>query len=682
MPSKAAGSKARKERSGATEPSSQSYGMISPGHSMCAGCGVAIAVNLVSRAAPKNIVVSNATSCLEVTTSMYPRTAWNVPWAHCAFETASSVASGMEAAIKHMDKDWKVMAIAGDGGTFDIGFQALSGMMERGHKVTQVCVDNECYANCLSLSTTVMTSEGLKRITEIKKGDNLYVFDMKKREPALKKCTGVFDNGVKDVYDFGTLHHMIRATKNHPFLTLKRTGRRKENELTWKTLGELRIGDFIVVMKHLDMNRSHDFSAFKKSKKGDYKVNKINYVELPKKSSPELMEYLGLFVGDGWVRVNRAETGFSIPEGTSERSRLMDLHSRIFKSGISRIEKNDLLINSINIAKFIDHLGFGKGAKNKTIPDWVFALPRSEKEAFVKGLVASDGYYAEDNSIRFISSSKRLLKRLRLLLQTMGYRVGKIHWRKTKKGTFVVYRKLLKDTASGYICFSKRKEWNIEKYPSQYKHQNFLIGNEHFEMEKVNYKKHIGKEPTLDLRVEGEHNFIADGIVVHNTGVQRSGATPYGAWTTTSPVGKESIGKQQFKKPIAEIIAAHKIPYVASASIAYPTDLIGKARKAFENQPSFLHIHSPCPTGWKFGTADTVKISRLAVETGMWVLYEIEDGHMKITRRITKKKPVGEYLKIQGRFKHLQEADVKVIQKHVDSENERLEKIEKSGIRL
>jgi pyruvate ferredoxin oxidoreductase beta subunit len=166
-----------------------------------------------------------------------------------------------------------------------------------------------------------------------------------------------------------------------------------------------------------------------------------------------------------------------------------------------------------------------------------------------------------------------------------------------------------------------------------------------------------------------------------NTGVQRSGATPYGAWTTTSPVGKRSIGKQQFKKPIAEIIAAHKVPYVASASIAYPTDLIAKAKKAFENQPSFLHIHSPCPTGWKHGTADTVKISRLAVETGMWVLYEIENGQMRITHRVTKKKPVDEYLKIQGRFKHLQPEDIKVIQSHVEAENERLEKIEKSGIR-
>ena len=238
---------------------------------MCAGCGIGVALNLISRGTPENVIVSCATSCLEVTTTMYPRTAWNVPFIHNAFETASSVASGIEAAIKKMKKSWHVLAIAGDGGTFDIGFQALSGMFERGHKVTQICLDNECYAN---------------------------------------------------------------------------------------------------------------------------------------------------------------------------------------------------------------------------------------------------------------------------------------------------------------------------------------------------------------------------------TGVQRSGATPYGAATTTSPPGKLSIGKEEFKKPIAEIAAAHKIPYVATASIAYPHDLINKVKKAFEKKPSFLHIHSPCPTGWRFDSSKTITVARLAVETGLWVLYEIEDGKLKITKRIQERKKI------------------------------------------
>jgi pyruvate ferredoxin oxidoreductase beta subunit len=287
--------------------------LLESGHTMCAGCGVAVAVNMVTRNCPEETIVCCATSCLEVTTSAYPQTAWNSPWIHTAFETVSAMASGVEAGIKRLKKEWKVLAIAGDGGTFDIGLQGLSGMLERGHKVTQVCVDNNCYAN---------------------------------------------------------------------------------------------------------------------------------------------------------------------------------------------------------------------------------------------------------------------------------------------------------------------------------------------------------------------------------TGVQRSSATPYGAWTTFSPNGKASFGKAEWKKPICEIIAAHKIPYVASATIGYPQDLYQKVRKALENQPSFLHVLSPCPTGWKFDSSLSVKLSRLAVETRMWVLYEIEKGRLSINRKVDSPRPVEEYMGLQGRFKHLDAPQIKDIQEHTNSEYDRLVEIEKSGIRL
>ncbi len=281
--------------------------LLESGHALCAGCGIGIAMNLIGKASPEKVIVTTATSCLEVTTSVYPLTAWKVPWIHTAFECVSAVASGIEAAVNKLGKDWKVLAIAGDGGTFDIGLQALSGMLERGHKVTQVCVNNEAYMN---------------------------------------------------------------------------------------------------------------------------------------------------------------------------------------------------------------------------------------------------------------------------------------------------------------------------------------------------------------------------------TGIQRSGATPYGAWTTTSPPGKLTIGKEQQKKSIEEIVAAHRIPYVATASVAYPADLMAKVKKAFEKQPSFINIHCPCSTGWKFGVSKTVEVGKQAVETGMWVLYEIEDGQFRVTKRISQRNPVEEYLKLQGRFKHLTESEIAKIQKHIDAEWERLEKLE------
>lgn len=123
--------------------------LLKGGHTACAGCGQAMGARAVLDAAGKNTIVVNNTGCLEVFTTKYPQTAWNVPWIHSLFENAAAVASGVEAALKHDGIKDKVNVIAqgGDGGTADIGFGALSGMLERGHEILYVCYDNEAYMN-------------------------------------------------------------------------------------------------------------------------------------------------------------------------------------------------------------------------------------------------------------------------------------------------------------------------------------------------------------------------------------------------------------------------------------------------------------------------------------------------------------------------------------------------------
>jgi len=123
--------------------------LFKPGHTACAGCGQAIAARLVIEASGSNTIVVNNTGCLEVFSTRYPETAWNVPWIHSLFENAAAVASGVEAALIHLGKkeNTNVIAQAGDGGTADIGLQALSGMFERGHDILYVCYDNEAYMN-------------------------------------------------------------------------------------------------------------------------------------------------------------------------------------------------------------------------------------------------------------------------------------------------------------------------------------------------------------------------------------------------------------------------------------------------------------------------------------------------------------------------------------------------------
>jgi pyruvate ferredoxin oxidoreductase beta subunit len=188
----------------------------------------------------------------------------------------------------------------------------------------------------------------------------------------------------------------------------------------------------------------------------------------------------------------------------------------------------------------------------------------------------------------------------------------------------------------------------------------------------------------LSGAAERETNFIYicyDNEAYGNTGLQRSGATPYGAWTTTTPTGKK-----ERKKDMPLIMAAHKIPYVATACPSYPVDFVNKLRKAREIKGTkYIHVLTPCPTGWRYDTSKTVEIGRLAVQTGIWALYEIESGRFRLNspsdRLVdkSKRKPVKEYLAVQDRFRHLTEADIEKIQMWVDEDWEYYRKLASNG---
>ena len=161
----------------------------------------------------------------------------------------------------------------------------------------------------------------------------------------------------------------------------------------------------------------------------------------------------------------------------------------------------------------------------------------------------------------------------------------------------------------------------------------------------------------LSGMLERGHNVLYvcyDNEAYMNTGIQRSGSTPHAARTTTSPPGKESMGKRHLKKDLLSIIASHHIPYSASASVAYPRDLRRKVRRAMEIEgPTFLLIHTPCPLGWGHDGAVTIEVARLAVETGLFPLVEMERGSVTSVMPIRNPRPVVDYLKHQGRFRHL-----------------------------
>jgi len=187
----------------------------------------------------------------------------------------------------------------------------------------------------------------------------------------------------------------------------------------------------------------------------------------------------------------------------------------------------------------------------------------------------------------------------------------------------------------------------------------------------------IGDGGTVDIGFQGlsasaERNenilwLVYDNEAYMNTGGQRSSATTTYAATTTTPIGELSRGKKEQKKNVALMIAMHGVPYVATASVAFPEDLLGKLEyaKGLEGF-KFIHISAPCPTGWRFDPKDTIKVGREMVQSGLWPLYEVVNGEtIRLTYKPRKLKPVKEVLKMQGRFRHVTEEEVNEIQERV-----------------
>ncbi len=174
-----------------------------------------------------------------------------------------------------------------------------------------------------------------------------------------------------------------------------------------------------------------------------------------------------------------------------------------------------------------------------------------------------------------------------------------------------------------------------------------------------------------------------------NTGIQRSGATGFGASTTTSPAGKEQQGKTEYPKDLTMIVAAHDIPYAAQVSPHNWRDLISKCEKGFEcGGPSFINAVSPCPRGWRFASEDTINMAKLSVETCVWPLYECENGVFRLTAEskriadgVQEKKPITEWFKAQGRYKHMLKPEnaklLEQVQGEIDRKWERLIKLTK-----
>lgn len=204
----------------------------------------------------------------------------------------------------------------------------------------------------------------------------------------------------------------------------------------------------------------------------------------------------------------------------------------------------------------------------------------------------------------------------------------------------------------------------------------------------VNFVALAGDGATFDIGIRGLSGMMERGHDVlyicydneayMNTGIQRSGSTPLGASTTTSPAGEESYGEDVHKKDLPRIAAAHGVEYVATANVAYPEDFKNKIKKALDiHGPKYIQVFTPCPRGWRSDARNGIKIGRLAVETAVYPVYEMENGEITNVKKVKDRKPVEEYLKLQGRFQHLFEMEggekiIEEIQEVADKNAEKL----------
>lgn len=187
----------------------------------------------------------------------------------------------------------------------------------------------------------------------------------------------------------------------------------------------------------------------------------------------------------------------------------------------------------------------------------------------------------------------------------------------------------------------------------------------------------------LSGALERGHNFLyvcLNNEAYMNTGIQRSSATPKGTWTTTTPAGKAIPGKMERRKDLTTIVAAHNIPYVAQAAPHAWRDLMTKVQKAIDSDgPSFINVLIPCPRGWRYEPEETITISKLAADTCIWPLYEVNQGTWKLNYKPSPQKPLIEWFKSQRRFAHLlspeKENLVAELQHQVDEDWARLEKM-------
>ncbi len=365
---------------------------------------------------------------------------------------------------------------------------------------------------CLAGDTNILSaSKGKILMQELKKGDDIFCLDPD--EFRIKKCviTAFASNGKKNVYELHVGGRKIVATANHPFMALTKhriadAGHIKYS-VSWKQLGEIRKGDYVAYVKSVpDLGKPFEINF-----KSKYEKNKVG-ITLPEKTNADFMWLLGFYLGDGYIwrpkNKKSAQVYFAAPTADKSRSRLIEVLKLQLNANLSLKEKV-VVLSSLAFAQLIEHLGLSGNAHTKRVPAWVYTLPVSQRLAFIEGYLDADGSVStQHKQIIFTSCNKPLLEDFQLLAVSCGLTVYGIR-------TYSEKRKLLERYEGCYtyhqFCLSKGDLQQIRS--------RIACAEPSIEFGHVTRIEDAGTREVYDIEVNGAHNFVANGIIVHNSGI-------------------------------------------------------------------------------------------------------------------------------------------------------------------
>jgi pyruvate/2-oxoacid:ferredoxin oxidoreductase beta subunit len=645
-----------------------------PGHRTCAGCFIPTIVRTILGNVPKGYepIVAIATGCLEVTSTLWPNTSWGVPTIHNTFENASVTLAGAERAHlvnvkKGLEKpNKKFIAIGGDGG-------------------------------CYSEDTNILTDRGFISVKDMNLKDKYWSVNPKTNNLELVKAEKIHKYKyegklirVKSKFvDFlVTPNHNfpMRLKNNWEFIPAEELLTRYKTPITRKFGWKGKLEKYFTLPKLKQKTSQKQYDKFLTS---------------------DWLSFLGWFISEGCLY--HSDSGYLIriyQSNTKNRKEIFNLLQRL---GLNPFEcSRSVDFQSKQVFEYL-RKNCGSGAHEKQIPKEILNLDKSQLIYIFNSLMKGDGSinkqpnrnYAKNT---YITVSKKLKDDFVELCLKLGFGC-KVNYNKeigkslpSVKGKIsYIYRIGISKNALNHMLYSKRKLYELQGHKQIFEEKYSglvycpqLVKNHIVIIERNGIISANGNSVDIGLAalsgtLERGHDILYvlyTNEVYSNTGSQRSGDSPIYANTSTTPVGKDSLGKEENRKDIMQIIAGHNIPYVAQCNPYYLDDFVYKIKKAMSIKgPKFLNVLMPCTFSWKFETNLTAELAKLATETNVWPLYEIENG--KYTLNYSPKKFLGvdEYFKYQGRFKHLfnpvNKLAINNIQKNIDEKFKKIKELSK-----